>query len=809
MALFKNIQRLYRKNRSRAAKLVLSGEWNEDSGGRGVSLEVLETFWRPLLEKQSVEDRRRPLPVRDEQWGIVKSIDLDDLTSAIKDSDRNTAAGPDGRTLKSIAEMSPVDVLRQMNLWLVSCSMPTDLCEARTTLIPKVVGATEPSKFRPITVSSLLTRLYHRIVAKRIEALCPCSERQKAFRRGDGIAENVFLVDQLIRDHTLRKTPKQLFLCFLDVAKAFDSVSHESLLAACSRAGIPSPLLAYISSVYSRSTTRLWVNGEKSEPIACRQGVRQGDPLSSMLFNFVVDWALSSLDPAEGASIGKESVTHGAFADDQFIASDSITGLEKNVERLVTALRKAGLSLNAAKSATVAIKVDTRRRRWYIDETSIVKIEGEAVPGLKASEYYKYLGLHLRSSGATTTALERLSGQLGNLSRAPLKPQQRLYILKTNVIPGLLHQLVLGRVRTGFLRNLDAEIRKSVRRWLKFPHDLHLANFYARVKDGGLGIKSLEFTIPILKQRRMLKARTSADPVVSEATQTEDFDHRLRYWTKPRNYNGHSMDCKQLQELAWSLELVKSTDGKGLRHALASPTAQKWVSDGSTLMSGHRYCAALNLRAGTLPSGVRLDRGRNTDRRYCSAKCGGFEFLGHILQSCPRTHGGRVERHNQLVSLVRRSLRALKYNVITEQRIDVVYQGASTFRKPDIVFWNEDRSGVLDVSVHQDNLEDPNGGHSHKVDKYSEFPEIVQYVKQISRGVTPATIEPEFTALAVNWRGIINPQSEADLRRYGFRTSAIKLLAVRAVEYGTVIHRQFNTSTATYRRTRQRARLGG
>ena len=60
---------------------------------------------------------------------------------------------------------------------------------------------------------------------------------------------------------------------------------------------------------------------------------------------------------------------------------------------------------------------------------------------------------------------------------------------------------------------MDAVIRKSVRRWLKFPHDLHLANFYARVKDGGLGIKSLEFSIPILKQRRMLKARTSANPV--------------------------------------------------------------------------------------------------------------------------------------------------------------------------------------------------------------------------------------------------------------------------------------------------------
>ena len=59
-----------------------------------------------------------------------------------------------------------------------------------------------------------------------------------------------------------------------------------------------------------------------------------------------------------------------------------------------------------------------------------------------------------------------------------------------------------------------------------------------------------------------------------------------------------------------------------------------------------------------------------------------------------------MERHNQLVSLVRRSLRALKYNVITEQRIDVVHQGASTFRKPDIVFWNEDCSRVPNVSVH-------------------------------------------------------------------------------------------------------------
>ena len=115
-----------------------------------------------------------------------------------------------------------------------------------------------------------------------------------------------------------------------------------------------------------------------------------------MLFNFVINWALSSLDLAEGAELGKEFVIHGAFEDDQFLASDTITGLEKNVERLVSALGKSELSLNAAKSMTVVIKVDSRRRRWFIDKKSIVKIEGEAVPSLKPSEYYKYLRLNLR-----------------------------------------------------------------------------------------------------------------------------------------------------------------------------------------------------------------------------------------------------------------------------------------------------------------------------------------------------------------------------------------------------------------------------
>ena len=90
--------------------------------------------------------------------------------------------------------------------------------------------------------------------------------------------------------------PKQ-DVCFLDVKKAFDSVSHDSLLIACRRLGVPEPLLEYIHGLYEQGATCLQSCGEQSTPISCKQGVKQGDPLSCFIFNAVIDWVLTSIDP--------------------------------------------------------------------------------------------------------------------------------------------------------------------------------------------------------------------------------------------------------------------------------------------------------------------------------------------------------------------------------------------------------------------------------------------------------------------------------------------------------------------------------
>lgn len=53
----------------------------------------------------------------------------------------------------------------------------------------------------------------------------------------------------------------------MDVKKAFDSVSHQSILVAALRVGVPLPFLGYIRELYSDAVTTLRIGQERSDPI--------------------------------------------------------------------------------------------------------------------------------------------------------------------------------------------------------------------------------------------------------------------------------------------------------------------------------------------------------------------------------------------------------------------------------------------------------------------------------------------------------------------------------------------------------------
>ena len=216
-----------------------------------------------------------------------------------------------------------------------------------------------------------------------------------------------------------------------------------------------------------------------------------------------------------------------------------------------------------------------------MDQEPHLKIDSEFVPALGIEDAYKYLGLQIRAGGTIAQVRNKFIEQLKQIGRAPLKPQQRLWLLKSNSLPGLLHQLVLAKTTKIQLRSLDILVRKSVRGWLKLPHDTPVSYFHSDVKDGGLGIPCMLYDLPEKICQRLVKLQCSSDPIVAKIAAAQGFSDRLAKWSERRS---------------------TVVDGRGLALASAVPYTHTWVSDGTGLMSGHLYCAAIAARCNLLPT---------------------------------------------------------------------------------------------------------------------------------------------------------------------------------------------------------------
>ena len=81
----------------------------------------------------------------------------------------------------------------------------------------------------------------------------------------------------------------------IDAEKAFDKIQHPFMIKTLQKAGIEGTYLNIIKAVYDKPTANIILNGEKLKAFPLKSGIRQGCPLSSLLFNKVLEVLASGI----------------------------------------------------------------------------------------------------------------------------------------------------------------------------------------------------------------------------------------------------------------------------------------------------------------------------------------------------------------------------------------------------------------------------------------------------------------------------------------------------------------------------------
>jgi len=359
---------------------------------------------------------------------------------------------------------------------------------------------------------------------------------------------------------------------------------------------------------------------------------------------------------------------------------------------------------------------------------------------------------------------------MNNITKAPLKPPQRLKILRDHLFPKLLHQLVISTVCSGSLKHLDSLTRSFVKQWLKIKINCSKAIIHASIEDGELCILSFLFQAPLQRYNRNCRLITYDDPLTNVITGNQPISTPIIERTPVTSRENVKEHFREL--------LHNAVDEKGLIHHQACPK-YKVKSSTHLWLTGRDFTRAMHLRHNLLPSGMMLSRMSSLHSRSCPVCVNAPNTVAHILQQCPRSYGARIKRHNAICKFVLDTTTKADFKVDWEPR----FRTRERLLKSDLVVSKDNCAYVIDVAICSDGI-DPEEVYNDKVTKY----------RPVVKALEDTFSDIKLSAFVINWRGAIAKKTTQDFKPFitpnGFAT-----VSVRTLQYGNYIWDLWNKST--------------
>jgi hypothetical protein len=316
----------------------------------------------PTLGEDEVEAAINRMKLR-------KAPGLDNITT------EELQAGTEGVGLKIIHRLCKMVWEREQ--W------PSDWKRSIIIPIHKKKDRLDCSNYRGISLLCHCGKVFSTIILQRIRKRTEeiLSEAQAGFRANRSTIDQIFTLRQIAEKYD--EFGKDLYVCYIDFRKAFDSVWRRGLWRVMRHYGYPEKIVRLLESAYKDTFSAVRVDGELSEWFRTIMGVLQGCVLSPLLFNIFLEliMAIALEGTEEGAMIGGELISDLRFADDIALLGEKEEGLQESLTKVVQASKDMGMCINVQKTECQFIGRD---------ETQMgLEVDGQM---LEQKESFVYLG---------------------------------------------------------------------------------------------------------------------------------------------------------------------------------------------------------------------------------------------------------------------------------------------------------------------------------------------------------------------------------------------------------------------------------
>ncbi|XP_062076005.1 uncharacterized protein LOC133780148 [Humulus lupulus] len=273
--------------------------------------------------------------------------------------------------------------------------LPKSLNETVISLIPKVAEPKSASNYRPIACCSTLYKCILKMICTRLSEVLPflVHSNQGAFIKNRMLAHNIMIFQDLLKEYT-RKNISARCILKIDLSKAYDTVDWHFVEELLKHLCFPSRFIDWILVCLKGTSYNLLMNGRIQGTFKGEKGLRQGDPMSPLLFVLIMEYLTRLLAHCSGKKgfgfhpmCKQLRLTNLCFADDLILFCkgniSSVRGIQEAFKKFCDS---TGLSANKSKSQI-----------FFGGVKEIIKVQTlDLVQMDEGSFPLKCLGVHIR-----------------------------------------------------------------------------------------------------------------------------------------------------------------------------------------------------------------------------------------------------------------------------------------------------------------------------------------------------------------------------------------------------------------------------